>query len=84
MSYLYEATYCSKCTSISKEGRDVMSMNSSLIEHHSQCCHLVSVTCKINKSATHYNNMASGLLSLKNKKVSFFKGLRFEKLKVWF
>ena len=64
MSYLYEATYCSKCTSISKEGRDVMSMNSSLIEHHSQCCHLVSVTCKINKSATHYNNMASGLLSL--------------------
>ena len=41
-----------------------MSMNSSLIEHHSQCCHLVFVTCKINKSATHYNNMASGLLSL--------------------
>ena len=42
----------------------VMSMNSSLIEHYSQCCPLVSVTCKINKSATHYNNMASGLLSL--------------------
>ena len=54
------STYITVCVLIIA----VMSMNSSLIEHHSQCCHLVSVTCKINTSASHYNNMASGLLSL--------------------